>query len=97
MTGAFSVHSTPHYERLFRKLFRSVPDLPAIQTRAREILEADPYNRSREHNIKKLEGIARGEGQYRLRLGRLRFRYDVFDQEVWLLYCGMRREGTYRR
>ena len=84
MTGAFSVHSTPHYERLFRKLFRSVPDLPAIHTRVREILEADPYNRGREHNIKKLEGIARGEGQYRLRLGRLRFRYDIFDQEVWL-------------
>ncbi|PYV40050.1 MAG: hypothetical protein DMG06_21460 [Acidobacteria bacterium] len=59
-------------------------------------LQSDPYNRSRRHAIKKLEGVKPGEGQYRLRLGRWRFRYDIFGQEVVLHYCGLRREETYR-
>jgi hypothetical protein len=36
-----------------------------------------------------------GQGQYRLRLGRFRFRYDIAGHEVALLYCGLRREDTY--
>lgn len=32
-----------------------------------------------------------GKGQYRLRSGRFRFRYDVAEREVVLLYCGLRR------
>ena len=36
---------------------------PTLVSLPGQILEADPHNRSREHNIKKLEGIARGEGQ----------------------------------
>jgi hypothetical protein len=36
------------------------------------------------HNIKKLEGVPSGEGQYRLALGRWRFRYDVLGQVVLL-------------
>ena len=38
----------------------------------------------------------RGDGQYRLRLGRWRFRYDITGQEVVLHYCSLRREDTYR-
>jgi hypothetical protein len=59
------------------------------------ILSADPYNRSRNHKIKKLEGVQRGDAQYRLALGRSRFRYDILDQVVLLGYCGLRRESTY--
>jgi len=43
-----------------------------------------------------LEGVPLGEGQYRLRLGRWRFRYDIEGRQVWLRYCGLRREETYR-
>lgn len=96
MTPAFSVHTTPHYERLARKLLKSHPDFHALQARACGILQTDPYNRSRAYPIKKLEGIPQGEGQYRLSLGRWRFRYDIFGQEVWLFRCGLRREDTYR-
>jgi hypothetical protein len=32
---------------------------------------------------------------YRLRSGRFRFRYDIAEREVVLLYCGLRREDTY--
>jgi mRNA-degrading endonuclease RelE of RelBE toxin-antitoxin system len=41
--------------------------------------------------------VARDEGgQYRLRLGRFRFRYDIEGRMVVLYYCGLRREDTYR-
>jgi hypothetical protein len=63
MTPPFSVQSAPHYERLAKKLFRGHPDFLAVQTRAGAILCADPYNASRQHHIKKLEGVAAGEGQ----------------------------------
>ena len=59
------------------------------------ILKSDPYNRTRRHDIKKLEGIPTGDGQYRLKLRRWRFRYDILDQVVLLGSCGLRREDTY--
>lgn len=95
MTPPFSVVVTPHYERLATKLVRGHRDFPALQTRAGEILATDPYNMSRQHRIKKLEGVPAGQGQFRLALGRWRFRYDIFGREVWLFYCGQRREDTY--
>ena len=96
MTSAFSVQVTPHYERLVKKVLKGHPELAALHQHVREILEADPYNTSRRHPIKKLEGVKPGEGQYRLRLGRFRFRYDILGKAVRLVYCGLRREDTYR-
>ena len=96
MTPPFSVHTTPHYERLMRKLLKAHQELQAIQDRVREILSADPYNRTRAYNIRKLEGVPQGEGRWRLSLGSWRFRYDIFGEEVWLFQCGLRREDTYR-
>ena len=78
------------------KLLKQHPDLRRLQDQVREILETDPYNVSRRHPIKKLEGVSAGAGQYRLRLGRFRFRYDIFGRQVWLFFCGLRREDTYR-
>lgn len=97
MTPPFSVHTTPRYETLVSKLLKRHPELQALQDRIREVLSADPYNRSRAHHIKKLEGIRPGQGQYRLALGRWRVRYDIFGREVWLFYCGLRRESTYNQ
>ena len=96
MTPPFSVRTTPHFERLIRNLLKSHPELRSIQERAFSILKADPYNRTRAHHIKKLTGVRHGEAQYRLRLGRRRFRYDVYGSEVVLQYCGLRSEDTYR-
>ena len=64
--------------------------------RAVEILREDPLNRTRKFSVKKLHDIRQDEGQYRLRLGRFRLRYDVYEDEVVLRYCGLRREDTYR-
>jgi mRNA-degrading endonuclease RelE of RelBE toxin-antitoxin system len=92
----FSVRTTPRFERLARALRKSHPEFDALQERAVKILKADPYNRSREHHIRKLEAVALGDGQWRLSLGRFRLRYDIYDNEVILQYCGLRREDTYR-
>jgi hypothetical protein len=97
MTPPFPVLTAPHYERLAKRLLRGDPDFPAIQAQAGSILCADPYNTSRQHHIKKLEGVAAGDGQFRLTIGRWRFRYDILGREVRLAYCGLRREDTYRK
>jgi mRNA-degrading endonuclease RelE of RelBE toxin-antitoxin system len=60
-----------------------------------EVLSPDPQNKSHKYPIKKLTNVPAGEGQYRLRSGRFRFRYDVSGREAVLLYCGLRREDTY--
>lgn len=96
MTLPFSIHTTPHFDRLLKKLVKHHPDLLDRYADAIEILKADPQNLSRAHDVGKLEGVRPGEGQYRLRLGRWRFRYDIFGREVWLFQCGLRREATYR-
>jgi hypothetical protein len=56
MTPPFSVRTSPHFDRLAEALTRRQPDFPARYDRAREILDNDPYNRTRRHHIKKLEG-----------------------------------------
>jgi hypothetical protein len=81
----FSVLTSKHYERLARVLNKRQPKFYAAQERSIEILGKDPTNRSGSHDIKKLTSVARGEGQWRLALGRFRF----------LQYCGLRREDTY--
>lgn len=96
MTPPFVVRTTPHYERLSDKLLTTHPDFEAISHRAREILSTDPYNRTRTHHIKKLEGVPAGDGRWRLSLGRWRFRYDISGRVIVLHYCGLRREETYR-
>lgn len=96
MTPPFSVRATPHYDRLARRLARQHPDFHVLEGRTREILETDPINHTRQYNIKKLVGVPPGEGQWRLSLGRFRFRYDIYGNEIVLHYCGLRREDTYR-
>ncbi len=85
MTPRFSVRTVPQFDRLLRRLTDQHPDFPRLYARALEILETDPHNLRREHNILKLNGVRPGEGgQYRLALRRFRFRYDVSDREVVL-------------
>ena len=95
MTPRFSVRTTPHYERLALRLLKRHPEFGGFQERAVSILAADPYNHAGTHNIKKLVATAAGEGQWRLSLGRFRFRYDIVGAAVVLHYCGLRREDTY--
>ncbi|SRR5260370_2268051 len=92
------VRTTPRFDRLLKKLARQHPqEAGEIFAQALGILKSDPYNRGRRYAIKKLEGVPPGEGQYRLKLRRWRFRYDIWSerQQVELNFCGLRREDTY--
>ena len=64
MNAPFAVSTTSRYDRLAKALQRRRPEFAGHQRSALEILSADPHNRSRRHNIKKLEGVAPGDGQY---------------------------------
>lgn len=82
---------------MLKKLAHRHRELLDVFAHVLVILGSDPYNLSRRHPIKKLESVPFGEGQYRLKLGRWRFRYDISGQkrEVELNFCGLRREDTY--
>jgi mRNA-degrading endonuclease RelE of RelBE toxin-antitoxin system len=90
----FSVLATRRFEH-YVGLLKGHPGLAEHYAEALAILKEDPHNRSRRYAIKKLEGVAAGDGQYRFRSGRFRFRYDIQDQVVFLKACSLRRENTY--
>lgn len=96
MTSKFSVGATSHLQRTLNKLKRRFPEVVEHYEEAIALLEEDPYNITRRHKIKKLEGIRSGDGQYRLRIERFRFRYDIQGKTVVLHSCKLRREDTYR-
>jgi mRNA-degrading endonuclease RelE of RelBE toxin-antitoxin system len=77
MAAAFTVFVTARFERDCRALLKRHPEVAADYANVLAILSVDPYNRTRKHPIKKLEQVAAGEGQYRIRSGRFRFRYDI--------------------
>lgn len=59
-----------------------------------DILEQDPYNITHRHHIKKLLGVAQGKGQWRIRSGNYRMRYDIFGNEI-VLYSIRDRKDAY--
>jgi mRNA-degrading endonuclease RelE of RelBE toxin-antitoxin system len=93
--NGFDVRATRHFERALKKLARAHPQVGGEYEAVLPILNADPYNRTRRHAIRKLEGVAAGEGQYRIRMRRFRFIYDIDGRTVFLKACALRREDTY--
>ena len=93
----FVVLTTARFDRLARSLRKTHrAEFTAQFEEALAVLRADPYNRGGRHPIKKLSGVKPGEGQYRIRLRRFRFRYDIIRRDVVLHSCALRREDTYR-
>jgi hypothetical protein len=93
--SGFSVWTTASFDRSARKLAREHPDFTKRLETVVAVLSSDPYNRTCEHPIKKLADVKAGDGQYRMRVGRFRFRYDISGKRVDLKACGLRREDTY--
>lgn len=91
----FVVKTHTHFDKLMKLLSKRYSELPDIYAEAVEILEKDPYNLNRGFNIKKLTNITDGLGNFRLRLGRWRFRYDIHGNVVIFYFCGLRSEDTY--
>ena len=89
----FRTLTTPGFERDLKRLIKRDP-LSLRKVRALVvILKNDPYNRSRSHDIKKLTAIKVGEGQFRIRSGDFRLRYDIIEREVILYSVRNRREA----
>ena len=95
MTAEFLVFTTSRFDRELKKLVAHHPELPEHYQSILADLKQDPYNSSRRFLIKKLQGLQAGDGQYRIRSGRFRFRYDIDGRSVYLKACSLRREDTY--
>lgn len=94
MAQRFRLLATPGYQRDLRSLAKRNPALISAFERILDILERDPYNTSRQHPIKKHVGIKPGEGQWRIRLGSYRLRYDIVKTDV-VLYSFRHRKEAY--
>ncbi len=96
MTEAvFRVVPSKRFQHLARKLVLHHPEFADLYDEVRAILTLDPYNTSRKHPIKKL--VAVKDGQFRIRLRRFRFRYDIQGKTVYLKRCALRNKSTYKR
>jgi mRNA-degrading endonuclease RelE of RelBE toxin-antitoxin system len=93
MAGLFRVLTTPAFEREFRKVSRGNDKVVAALQDLIGILEQDPHNRTGRYHIKKLAGVAQGEGQWRIRWHDYRLRYDIAGNDVVLHSFRHRREA----
>jgi mRNA-degrading endonuclease RelE of RelBE toxin-antitoxin system len=74
--NGFDVRAARHFERALKKLARASAGWRQIRGGS-----PDPQRRSLQPDppahLRKLEGVAAGEGQYRIRMRRFRFIYDI--------------------
>ena len=95
MPALFRVLTTPAFERQARKAVRTKHELASILEKLIPILGADPHNATGKHKIKKLAGVDVGEGQWRIRFGDYRVRYDIVGSDV-VLHSFRDRKDAYR-
>lgn len=93
-SGPFRVLATPFYERDLRTVSRGRPTVADAMEKLLDILRRDPYNRSGQHQIKKLAGCKAGEGQWRIRWKEYRLRYDILGSDV-VVYSFRHRKDAY--
>ena len=62
---------------------------------ASAILQNDPFNAEQVKNIKKLVDVEKGGGQWRIRFGDYRIRYDIIGKDV-VLHSIKNRKDIYR-
>jgi mRNA-degrading endonuclease RelE of RelBE toxin-antitoxin system len=94
MASSYRILVTSFFEKDARHQTKKDQKISKEIEKLKEILEADPYNRSRSHDIKKLKGIKPGQGQFRIRIKDYRLRYDIFGQDV-VLYSFRHRKDIY--
>jgi len=94
MLPSYRTLTTPAFERDSRKILRRNTRFLAVLEKMLTALGEDPYNRSGKHAIKKLAGLKPGEGQWRIRAGDYRLRYDIFGHDV-VLYALRHRKEAY--
>lgn len=93
MANGFRVLTTATFERNARKMLRKHPHLAKVIDEIAGVLREDPYNITRQHDIKKLHQVKPGEGQWRIRSGDYRLRYDIIEHAVFLHSIRHRKEA----
>lgn len=64
MAPPFAVFVTARFERDYRALLKGHRALATDYATVVGVLGTDPYNRTRQHPVKKLEQVVPGDGQY---------------------------------
>ncbi|MFC1751657.1 type II toxin-antitoxin system RelE/ParE family toxin [Patescibacteria group bacterium] len=95
MSAKFRVLTTPSFDRESKKLFKKNKKVADVFEKIVEILRNNPKNESRKYSIRKLTDVKHGEGQWRIRSGNYRFRYDISGKNV-VLHSIRDRKDSYR-
>jgi mRNA-degrading endonuclease RelE of RelBE toxin-antitoxin system len=82
MVARFKILATASFSRSLKKLAAKHPEIPEVYEGLLNVLQHDPLNLSHRHPIKKLTNIE--VGQWRIRAGVYRLRYDVSGDTVVL-------------
>ena len=93
MAATFRLVATPPFERSLKRLARKNLQITSMVEQMLVVLQEDPLNLSRKHNIKKLTNVDEGSGQWRIRSGVYRLRYDVIGHAVALYSINHRKEA----
>ncbi len=93
MVTQFKILVTASFSRSLKKLASKNSEVPEVYETMLEVLQRDPLNLSRRHPIKKLTNI--DVGQWRIRSGVYRLRYDVSGDTV-VLHAINHRGNAYR-
>jgi len=93
MPEVFRLLPSTRFKRDFEEVFKRNRDIIRKIEPLKIILVHDPYNRSRRYDIKKLKDVPAGAGQYRIRSGKYRLRYDIIDTDVILYSFKHRKEA----
>lgn len=89
MAKKYRVDASATFERTYRKLITKHPEVRALFSIALSELEENPTSG---HGIKKLIGVRPGYGEWRIRIGAYRIRYDIYGMVVELHTIGPRKD-----
>jgi len=93
MNGGFLVVTTKTFDRSLKRLAKQNSEIVDMFESLLRLLEHDPHNISRRLDIKKLTAVESGDGQWRIRSGVYRLRYDIDGNRVILHSINHRRQA----
>lgn len=91
----FNISYSVAFSRDAKKLRKKDKKITEIMETTSKILQEDPFNSKQIKNIKKLVDVEKGCGQWRIRFGDYRIRYDIIGRDV-VLHSIKNRKDIYR-
>lgn len=91
----FNVSYSSAFNRDAKKLRKRDKKIVEVIEMANNILQNDPFNAKQIKNIKKLVDVEKGCGQWRIRFGDYRIRYDIVGKNV-VLHSIKNRKDIYK-